>query len=119
MARGSSGGRIHPSSRRADDTTAILGNDIQILEEHNDSIVSTEKKSMNDKTRKDYNNKHSNCCIPCIYWYDDASSCVVALVALVSWSSLPNIVSALLCMVDCYVYFVSLHFLSRHYCDSQ
>ena len=56
MARGG-GGRILPSQRVADDTTPILGEGIAIQTEHHVSIVTTENKSLDDKTRKNYRNR--------------------------------------------------------------
>ena len=58
MARGG-GGRILPSQRAADadDTTPILGEGIAIQTEHHVSIVTTENKSLDDKTRKNYRNR--------------------------------------------------------------
>ena len=56
--RGGGGGRILPSTRNADDTTPILGADsVSIQADHNDAIISTENKSMDDKTRKNYRNR--------------------------------------------------------------
>ena len=52
MARGG-GGRILPSQRAADDPTPILGEGIAIQTE----LVTTENKSLDDKTRKNYRNR--------------------------------------------------------------
>ena len=47
-------GRTH--DRRTDDATSIIGEDIQLDQEHDDAIHTTEKAAMTDKYRKNYHN---------------------------------------------------------------
>ncbi|KAL9181723.1 hypothetical protein ACHAXT_012066 [Thalassiosira profunda] len=51
------GGRILPHQRDTDDTTPVLGANIELRAEHRDAIVTTEGKSMEDKCRRDYRNR--------------------------------------------------------------
>ena len=57
MARGGGGGRIRPHERATDDTTAIIGGNLALSDQHQAAIQSTESKSMKDGCRRDYRNR--------------------------------------------------------------
>ena len=59
MARGrsSGGGRIYVHQRTVDDRTQIIGGGIDIEHEHVDSIIETEQSSMENATRREYQNR--------------------------------------------------------------
>ena len=58
MPRGAQTGRIRVHQRETDDTTPIIGTNITIKENHAAAVQTTKSKGMNNKTRKEYRNRH-------------------------------------------------------------
>ena len=60
MARGRQTGRIQVCDRTVDDTTDIIGADIEIDEGHANDIVETTQSSMERKGKREYRNRISH-----------------------------------------------------------
>ena len=56
------GGRILPHQRNADNGTPTIGASVSLQSQHRDAIVATEKRSMEDKCRKDCRNRIKETC---------------------------------------------------------
>ena len=57
MGRGQSGGRIRPHERDVDDSVPILGENIEIQDQHSQEVRLTEQRGLNVATKRNYRNR--------------------------------------------------------------
>jgi len=62
MPRNGGGGRIRPHERSTDDDAAIIGADIEVLEEHSTSVRDTEQKTISERNKRNYRNRIKHIC---------------------------------------------------------